>query len=419
LSTYRLLIWVSLVLTLSPAQAEFIWTQANVGESASLRSVTWTGDQFVVVGEGGKIYTSTNASDWNPQVSGVPNNLNAVTWTGTRLIAVGTADYVPFVDYVGKVAATAKTAATFGGILTSPDGIIWTSGFTGVEDGTSFTSVAGKQVAVGYFMAYRSSNDGASWLPKWLVGSSLTSMAWTGSQYVAVGYKSIGLKTVVYTSPDGSTWTLRTPTDSGSVLTSVSWVGGRLLATGYRFLVGSTRIGVIWTSSDGVSWTKRDLSGVDKIKSMAWTGSQIVAVGGGGLIWKSNDGGANWIQEESGTTRSLNSVVWTGEKLVATGDSGTVLIGGEGSGQITRIASPTLSMRQTSNHVFAALPHSISGVGLRAAVYSNAGEKMVDVRVDELADEVAIPLGGMARGVYLLELRGKGVRMTQAFSISR
>lgn len=70
----------------------------------NLNSVTWTGSQFVAVGNTGLILTSPDGMKWKNSISLTSEHLHSVVWTGRQLAAVG----------------------DNGTILTSPDGIKWT-----------------------------------------------------------------------------------------------------------------------------------------------------------------------------------------------------------------------------------------------------------------------------------------------------
>ncbi len=69
--------------------------------------MTWGGNQFVAVGEGGAILTSPDGVTWTPRAS---YSLDGVTWGGDQFVAVGLE----------------------GTILTSPDGVTWTPRASGV-----------------------------------------------------------------------------------------------------------------------------------------------------------------------------------------------------------------------------------------------------------------------------------------------
>ena len=115
------------------------WTVANSGVTEGLKSVIWSGRQYVVVGYNGVILTSGDGINWIPRSSGVTPNvygetptLFSVAWTGEMFIVVG----------------------DDGLVLSSPDGISWESSFAGEYEGAC---------------------------------PNLYSVAWTGTQLVAVG----------------------------------------------------------------------------------------------------------------------------------------------------------------------------------------------------------------------------------------
>jgi len=63
----------------------------------------------------------------------------------------------------------------------------------------------------------------------------------------------------------------------------VVWSGSLFVAVGNS--------GVIWTSPDGTTWTSRTTPGTDNMYSVAWSGSLFVAVGNGGVIWTASPDG--------------------------------------------------------------------------------------------------------------------------------
>ena len=151
------------------------WTSQRLGADF-LRGVTWTGSQFVAVGDQGGIFTSPlgTAGTWTARTSGTFRDLRGITATSGLLVAVG-----------GNFSAPSV-------ILTSPDGITWTS--------RSLPALPATQV--------------------------LYSVLKAGAEWVAVGYDGI-----VLTSPDATTWTLRTAPTTHELL-ACGWDGTQLLVCG-------------------------------------------------------------------------------------------------------------------------------------------------------------------------------------------
>ncbi len=171
-------------------------------------------------------------------------------------------------------------------------------------------------VAVGALGTILTSPDAVTWTTQNRVTTSdLAGVAWTGGTLVAVG-----LVGTIITSPDDVTWTSHNwgvPFD----LLDVAWTGTQVVAVGYG--------GEILTSPDGTSWTSRASSTSYPLAGVASTGTQLVAVGQHGTIVTSADG-VTWTPRSSGTATNLSSVAWTGTRLVVVGDNGAVLTSADG-----------------------------------------------------------------------------------------
>jgi len=136
--------------------------------------------------------------------------------------------------------------------------------------------------------------------------SQLSSVAWTGSLFVAVGYAG-----TILTSPDGVTWTSRT-SGTSSAINTVTWADNELLAVGYNNAL-------VLTSPDGITWTPHS-SNDSSMVSVAWTGKQWVGVGGSPIM--TSPDGVTWSKSattSSATASSLYSVAWNGIHSVAVG----------------------------------------------------------------------------------------------------
>ena len=142
----------------------------------------------------------------------------------------------------------------------------------------------------------------------------LFAVAWSGSQFVAVGYDG-----AILTSPDGHAWTSQ---DTGTTqsLSGIVWSGSQFVAVG-----GAT----ILTSPDGHTWTSQDNGNSVLLSGIAWSGSQFVAVGSNGTILISPDG-KTWISQDAGTTQDLSRGAWSGSRFVVVGNAGTILISPDG-----------------------------------------------------------------------------------------
>ncbi len=167
-------------------------------------------------------------------------------------------------------------------------------------------------VAVGGTGTILTSPDGHTWNVQ-NSGTSLAlfGVAWLDSQFMAVGDKG-----TILTSPNGRTWTAQ---NSGTslALNDAAWSGSQFV------VIGSGSTSIMLTSPDGRIWTVRNSGTSQILVSIIWMGSQFVAVGDKGTILTSSDG-HTWTAQNSGTSQILLSVAWSGSQFVAVGETGTI-----------------------------------------------------------------------------------------------
>ncbi len=316
----RLVSTLLLFTAFTSAPAQVVWTARTSGITDRLSSGAYGGTgsvRWVVVGGNptsgvqptSVVLTSSDGITWTTRVSGTANpTLTSVCWAGTQWVAVG---------YNGS-------------IRTSPDGITWTSrssGATGTLYGVVWTGSQVVAVGLGYtvsndtyYGAILTSPDGINWTSRTSgvsgIGSTpaLRSVAWTGTQLVASGGAN------VVTSPDGVTWTVRTPGGVFLDTYSVIWTRDQLVMTGAS--------GAIRTSNDGANWTYRNTAGtIGTAFSMVKTVDLIVLAGSGGVIFTSVDA-ITWTSRASGTGVDLYGAAWNGASapwVVVVGAGGTIL----------------------------------------------------------------------------------------------
>lgn len=303
----------------------------------NLRAVGCSASQCVAVGDNQTIVTSTDGVNWTAHIQPeIPNPssfsgpatlgyvLTGVAASPSRWVAVGWSNdgAIPEPNFYGIA-------------LTSFDGITWTpvtnsvinndAQYNVIWSGTQFATVAYEQVVKEPLVApiggtVYSSPDGLKWTsataPETSVtAGSLSGIAWSGKQYVVVGYNN-----ALASSPDGVTWTARTSPETNAYYKAVAWSGTLFVAVGSA---GSSA--VIDTSPDGVTWTSVNGSGISGLESIAWSGKDFVAVGSGG-IYSSLDG-TRWTHQAApiGAGLALHGVAFGRSEFLAVGDAGTIL----------------------------------------------------------------------------------------------
>lgn len=290
------------------------WSRRWTG-NVILSDVVWSGSRFVVIGPGG-VGTSQDGLKWKlaawedvPVVAedgGRPGYLwpQSLTWGGSQFVAVGYIRLDPRTDEKDAV------------ILTSPDGVTWTTRRPPGSVGWNVSDVAWSgdrfvAVAVHSQPTFLTSPDGVVWSARRIIVDGYTSaIAWGGAQFVAIGAYRQTRSPLILTSPDGVTWTERTSPDSSQRggLTDVAWSGRRFVAVGFS---------TILTSLDGVAWSTQVAPG-SGLQTIAWGGSQFVILGYGvftspdGITWTRRPARGEFLHGSSG-------VAWSGTRFVAVG----------------------------------------------------------------------------------------------------
>jgi len=362
------------------------WSAMNSNTLNNLNVVRWNGAQWMVGGDLGTILTSADGITWNRSATGTAGNILALTWFGGQWVAAGdltntisslseqltSADGVNWLLHVtstnpvnnyathilvsnGSVLLSAGvTSGTSGGTKiwaagifhTSSDGLSWQMSAGGSPYGPHSVIWAGTQfVAWGFITKYfsvpgsivnneiviKTSPDGLIWTPRMYGGSNLgeyNGLAWNGSLIVAVNHNKNGSNPttgLIYTSPDGVSWTQRQVTPLA--LHDVVWTGAQFVAVGGGTLNGGLQYQPeVWTSSDGLTWTQQVVVVNGELWSVAWDGSQLVAVGNQqantlGLLMTSPDG-ITWTPQTVGGFMGSYNVKWVGGQFVVYGSGG-------------------------------------------------------------------------------------------------
>lgn len=267
-----------------PRNGSFNSVVSAIPPIVNLNAVAFGNNTFVAVGgaSGANSVTAAYSSD-------------GVNWYTTHLPGTG-------VQWVGVTygAGLFVAIAASGEVVTSPDGVVWTSqtALTGAGwvnvffGGTTFVATASGNKAA-------SSTNGTAWTAR-VMPSSTTwlSIAWNGTIFLAYDGG-----TSAASSPDGATWTAQ------SVPTAAP--GGLVWGAGL-FVVGGGNT-VILTSATGLtgSWTQRSLGhGVTKNPTTITYGNGVFICSNASVtpgVMISYDG-INWKQKTVGTGMAVNSL---------------------------------------------------------------------------------------------------------------
>jgi hypothetical protein len=309
---------------------------AAPGGGLTLTNVASANGTVRVVGANGLIARARDLAHWRLERSGVVHNLRGITFTGDRWVAVGDVGTIvyrrgrrwvsvpglPNTGLRGIAARPGLVAATGSGgvLLTSPNGITWStadSGVTGLLWGG--TRVGSRLVFSGQGSTVISSAGGVRWSPVTTrpapTGNPLAprpllwQLAAAGHQLVAVGdFGAILTGTLAH----GLTAD-RSPTNE--ILRGVVHGPGRWVAVGSG--------GTIVTSVDGRHWVRQRAPVSLDLRGVTWTGRQFVAVGDEGTVISSTDG-RRWQVDQSAMPCALLGVAAGAGRLVAVGGAGHI-----------------------------------------------------------------------------------------------
>jgi hypothetical protein len=200
---------------------------------------------------------------------------------------------------------------------------------------------------------------------QWVSGGAYTDVIFDGSRFVAVGPDG-----VVATSNDGATWSKRALTENWFA-EAIAYNAGQYVVVG--------GLGQIFTSSDTLTWTPRTSGTTQWLFDVAYAGGKYVAVGRGGTVLTSPDG-VVWTSRTSGVAVELWGVAGGGGAFAAVGVNGTLISSPDGvtwtardSGTPVAISAvihdgtrfvvqgPGVQARSTNGTTWTTLPSEASG----------------------------------------------------------
>jgi hypothetical protein len=235
------------------------------GGSFPLQGVSYGNGTFVAVGgmysfgdpqtgyiRWRTVYTSPDARQWTQRVEARMIPLRGVTFGNGLFVAVGSE-------------AGAPGASPFT-VTTSPDGVTWTTRFTGsvpnVPLRAGVTFGGGRFVAAGYGIF--TSDNGIDWDKR--DSANVSDVAYGNGLYVAVGQQGI-----VVSSTDGLSW--RRGPNTGGTFLGIGYGGGVFLASALS--QGPVVPDVRW-SLDGINWSRHNLG--QSVQDVAFGKGRFVAV---------------------------------------------------------------------------------------------------------------------------------------------
>lgn len=283
------------------------WVSRNAAVNNSWRSIAWaptlgTSGRLVAVAQGtgtNQVMTSDDGgASWTARTASAARSWNSVCWAPALSLFV----------------AVASDGALLGRVMTSPDGITWTSrtAANGEWASVAWSPSLARFVAVGlsggpnYAMT---STDGTTWTASGVtqVAGYWTSVTAAGSLgFVAVGQFDTGSGQVMVAST-GLNWAAGTVT-AANQWTSVAWSSTLSLLVAVS-IDGANRV---MTSTNGTAWTARSAAAANSWWAVTWspTFGYFVALSTDGTnqVMMSADG-ITWLSDSAITSKSWQSIV--------------------------------------------------------------------------------------------------------------
>jgi len=277
------------------AAASTVWTAHPASDETGVyRGIAWSPELGIfVAAANGFVMTSPDGITWTTQTTPSASG-SASTW---RSVA-----WSPQLNLFVVVGSTSP--GTSQNVITSPDGINWT--LRSQPDSRVWSAVVWSPeqsqfvATVAPASGSMTSPDGITWTnaPVMTVVGGARTVIWAAqdSQYVATRSPSA----VIHTSPDGITWTQHV-----APLASFGVAYAPSLDT-YVAVGGSG----LMTSSDAATWTTQT-SSVTNLRSVVWSAenNEFVAVGPGGIV--SSPDGITWTAETSPAANSWEALAWS------------------------------------------------------------------------------------------------------------
>ena len=276
-------------MTVSSGSGSFTITFTNpVAQSSSVVKLT--------------IRSTVDQTVWTSRTSATDNNWNSVTYGNGIFVAVA-------------------QSGSGNRVMTSPDGITWTSRTTpdSSEYWSSVTFGNGTFVAVSSSGSYgnqvMTSPDGITWTTRSNPGRDYSGVTYGNGMFAAVGGQGAGA--MVMTSLDGFTWTQQSAIAGNNNWRSVVYGNGLFVAVSSDWKV--------MTSPDGISWTGQTVPASVSMRSVTFADGIFVAVGvsGSGNGVMTSPDGITWTSRLAAQANTWRSVIYGNGLFVAVSEDGT------------------------------------------------------------------------------------------------
>ncbi|MCX6875688.1 MAG: PKD domain-containing protein [Verrucomicrobia bacterium] len=410
------------------------WSRAsgNAEVASTSHALAFGGGRFISVGEGGVTRQCASFYPGNhppvPALAAAPatgqarqairfaasatdgdGDLPVFAWDlGPQFPIFDGFEIAPIFPFGGDHTLTLRVSDGRGGLATLTHTVtvndparLWTQRSSGTT--TSLTAVAvspATVVAVGGNGTVLTSANGSNWfprtLPDWGGNLYLDGAAWDGTRFHIAGvdydWDVSAWVGVIYSSSDGVTWTRRYKSSTGDTgLHAVASGGGASVAVGNN--------GTVLHTANGITWTPVAVPGLGSptVSGAAYGGGKFLLVaysGGNGTPRSfSSTNGLSWLDGSGGIGldgwQDLRKVAWLNDRFVASGFFSKLRISTDGGS--------TFTSTRTRTEELPAMAYG-SGCWFTAGLDRDAGDAAVDVMSLDGSDWISFAApSGVAR----------------------
>jgi len=264
------------------------WTPRVQGSIMNVKTVAYSGSLYIAGGDESEALISEDGITWTKKPS---KKFTDIIWAGTQFVGL---------------------EEPWNKIRTSTDGVNWAESGSASYELSSIAWSGSKYVAVGENGTIKTSSDLVTWSsPDAGTTVWLHDVIWGDGQFIAVGDHT------VLTSPDGITWTERCNC-VGANFGSVAWSGSLYVAANYSGTSNES-----YTSPDGITWTQNINQHLDLV---AWSDSLNLFAGISGYDSYTSPDGLTWTQAGHipATSWLIESLTWDGTQFIVTSEPGYI-----------------------------------------------------------------------------------------------
>lgn len=174
--------------------------------------------------------------------------------------------------------------------------------------------------------------------------------------------------------------------------------------------------GLIITSPDGITWTRKDSAQATDLSSVIWTGKTYIALGSSNLLVSKD--GSNWTpQWTPSQSWPMNSIIKSDNGLIAVGNNGSILTAPDYDTIMSHVVpQPRFTERSAFNPAFRYANRTLIITDIRAArdlrwsVLSLTGRRVMQGTSNGRSERIVIDVSQLPDAAWIFKVADKNGR---------